>query len=105
MTLAGHPVLRDEDDLAHRAAALQGTVGGGGLRERVALDRGAEPSITDQTILAKQHVTARGRVSGIELDTISWSVWTFDEDGLITRIEIYLDRERDKALAAAARSE
>ena len=62
-------------------------------------------AITDRKILAKQHITARGTASGIELDTISWSVWTFDEDGLITRIEIYLDRERDKALAAAGRSE
>jgi ketosteroid isomerase-like protein len=56
---------------------------------------------TDRTILCKQHVTARGRASGIELDVISWSVWTFDEDGLITRIEIYLDHEEDKARKAA----
>jgi hypothetical protein len=32
-------------------------------------------------------------------------VWTFDEDGLITRIEIYLDREEDKARKAAGLSE
>jgi ketosteroid isomerase-like protein len=56
--------------------------------------------VRDRTILARQHVTARGTTSGIELDIISWSVWTFDEDGLITRIEIYLDREKDKALEA-----
>ena len=60
--------------------------------------------VTDRTILGKQHVTARGRASGIELDVISWSVWTFDEDGLITRIEIYLDHEEDKALEAAGLS-
>lgn len=57
--------------------------------------------VTERTILARQHVTAQGRASGIELDVISWSVWTFDEDGLITRIEIYLDHEEDKALEAA----
>ena len=57
--------------------------------------------VTDRTILARQHVTARGRASGIELDITSWSVWTFDEDGLITRIEIYLEHEEDKALEAA----
>jgi ketosteroid isomerase-like protein len=57
--------------------------------------------VRDRTILARQHVTARGTTSGIELDVISWSLWTFDEDGLITRIEIYLDREKDKALEAA----
>jgi ketosteroid isomerase-like protein len=61
--------------------------------------------VTDKTILARQHVTARGRASGIELDVISWSVWTFDEDGLITRIEIYLDHEEDKAREAAGLSE
>jgi ketosteroid isomerase-like protein len=58
----------------------------------------------DRRILARHHVSARGRASGIELDMISWSVWTFDEDGLVTRIEIYLDRERDQALEAAGLS-
>ena len=57
--------------------------------------------VTDRTILGKQRVTARGRASGIELDVIDWSVWSFDEDGLITRIEIYLPHEEDKALEAA----
>jgi ketosteroid isomerase-like protein len=57
--------------------------------------------VTDRTILARQHVTGKGRASGIDLDTTTWSVWTFDEDGLITRIEIYLPHEKDKALEAA----
>ena len=61
--------------------------------------------VADRRILTRQHVTARGAGSGIELDLISWSVWTFDEDGLITRIEIYLDHESDKAREAAGRSE
>ena len=60
--------------------------------------------VTDRTILARQYVRARGRASGIQLDVISWSVWTFDEDGLITRIEIYLDHEEEKALEAAGLS-
>ena len=59
---------------------------------------------TDRTILSKQHAAARGRASGIELDIISWCVWTFDEDGLITRIEIYLTHEEDKARKAAGLS-
>jgi ketosteroid isomerase-like protein len=41
--------------------------------------------VTDRTILGRQLVTARGSASGIELDVITWSVWSFDEDGLITR--------------------
>jgi ketosteroid isomerase-like protein len=57
--------------------------------------------VTDRTILGKQLITARGATSGIELDVLTWSVWTFDQDGLITRIEIYLDREEDKAREAA----
>lgn len=57
--------------------------------------------VTDRTILGRQLVTARGTASGIEMDVIGWSVWTFDEDGLITRIELYLDQEEDKAREAA----
>jgi ketosteroid isomerase-like protein len=59
---------------------------------------------TDETILGRQHITARGTTSGIELDVVSWSVWTFDEDGLITRIELYLDHEEDRAREAAGLS-
>ena len=43
---------------------------------------------------------SRGAASGIELDVVTWSVWSFDEDGLITRIEIYLEREEGRARAA-----
>ena len=57
--------------------------------------------VTDRTILGRQHLRARGAASGIELDVLTWSVWTFDEDGLITRIEIYLDHEEDRAREAA----
>jgi ketosteroid isomerase-like protein len=62
-------------------------------------------AVTDRKILGRQLVTARGAASGIELDVISWSVWTFDEDGLITRIELYLEHEEDKAREAAGLSE
>ncbi|HXF00963.1 MAG TPA: nuclear transport factor 2 family protein [Solirubrobacterales bacterium] len=72
-------------------------------------DQVADPletvAVTDRTILARQHVTGRGRASGMELDTTTWSVWTFDDDGLITRIEIYLPHEKEKALEAAGLSE
>jgi hypothetical protein len=51
------------------------------------LDQIAKPLetvvVTDRTILARQHVTGRGRASGIDLDTMTRSVWTFDEDGLM----------------------
>jgi ketosteroid isomerase-like protein len=60
--------------------------------------------VTDRTILAKHHARARGRASGIELDVISWSAWTFNDDGLVTRIEIYLNHEEDRAREAAGLS-
>ena len=59
----------------------------------------------DRTILARQHIRFRGAGSGIEMEGHSWSVWTFDEAGLITRVEIYLDHEEDKAREAAGLSE
>jgi ketosteroid isomerase-like protein len=59
----------------------------------------------DRTILGKQHIKFRGAGSGIEMEGHSWSVWTFDEAGLITRIQIYLDHEEDKAREAARLSE
>ena len=61
--------------------------------------------VTDRTILGRQLVTARGTASGIEMDVITWSVWSFDEDGLITRIELYLDHEESKAREAAGLQE
>jgi ketosteroid isomerase-like protein len=61
--------------------------------------------VTERTILGRQLVMARGAASGIELDVLTWSVWTFDEDGLITRIEIYRDHEEDRAREAAGLTE
>lgn len=58
-------------------------------------------AVTETTVLGRQHITATGRASGIELDVTSWSVWTFDPGGRITRIEIYLDHEEDEARTAA----
>jgi ketosteroid isomerase-like protein len=60
--------------------------------------------VRDRTILARQLIMARGAASGIELDVLTWSVWTFDDDGLITRIEIYREHEEDRALKAAGLS-
>ena len=61
--------------------------------------------VRERTILGRQLVMARGAASGIELDVLTWSVWSFDEDGLITRIEIYLDHEEDRAREAAGLAE
>jgi ketosteroid isomerase-like protein len=69
------------------------------LRDQVV--RPLEIVAADRMVLARQHVTARGAGSGIELDLRSWTVWTFDEAGLVTRVEIYLDHEEGKAREAA----
>jgi hypothetical protein len=52
-------------------------------------------------VLSRQHIKARGAGSGIELEIESFTVWSFDDDRLITRVEIYLPHEEAKARAAA----
>ena len=54
-----------------------------------------------QKVLVRQRVSARGASSGIELDPETWAVWTFDEAGLVTRVEVFLIQEEDEALKAA----
>ena len=51
-------------------------------------------------VLVHARSRARGAGSGIELDLRNWAVWTFDETGLATRVEAFLDHERDEALKA-----
>lgn len=56
-------------------------------------------------VLSRQHIKARGSGSGIELEIVSFTVWSFDDAGLVTRIEIYLPHEEDRARAAAGLSD
>ena len=56
-------------------------------------------------VLVHARSRARGAGSGIELDLTNWAVWTFDKEGLATRVEGFLDHETDKALEAAGLSE
>jgi ketosteroid isomerase-like protein len=51
-------------------------------------------------ILVRQHATARGAVSGIEVEIESWTLWTFDEDGRVTRMEFFLNHQEDEARRA-----
>jgi ketosteroid isomerase-like protein len=59
-----------------------------------------EVEIRGQRVLVHQHTTARGAGSGIEMGIDSWAVWTFDEEGRVTRIETYLDHEEAEARRA-----
>jgi hypothetical protein len=52
-------------------------------------------------VLSRQHIKARGAGSGIEIEIRSFTVFSFDEDGLIIRVEIFLPHEEAQARAAA----
>jgi ketosteroid isomerase-like protein len=52
-------------------------------------------------ILVHQRIRARGAGSGIEMDIEAWAVWTFGDDGLMTRVEAFLSHEEAAALKAA----
>jgi ketosteroid isomerase-like protein len=63
----------------------------------------SEPEVIEiarNRALIRQRTRARGAGSGIEMEIGSWAVWTFDEEGRVTRMESYLDHEEDEARRA-----
>jgi hypothetical protein len=52
-------------------------------------------------VLVRHHSKIRGAGSGIEADFVNWTVWTFNEAGVMTRLEIYLPNQEAEALEAA----
>ena len=58
--------------------------------------------ISGDRALVRQRTTAKGAGSGIELEVIAWTVWILDADGLVSRIESYVDRDEDRARASFA---
>jgi ketosteroid isomerase-like protein len=65
-----------------------------------------EPEVVEiagNRALIHQQTRARGAGSGIEMEIGSWSVWTIDEVGRVTRIENYLEHEEDEARRAFER--
>ena len=56
-------------------------------------------------VLVRARSKIRGAGSGIEAEFLFWAVWTFDETGVTTRVEIYLDHQKAEALEAAGLSE
>jgi ketosteroid isomerase-like protein len=62
-----------------------------------------ETEISGNRALIRQRTKARGAGSGIEMEIGSWSVWTFDDQGRVTRIENYLEHEEDEARSAFER--
>ncbi len=59
-----------------------------------------EIEVAGNRALIRQSTRARGAGSGIEMEGDSWAVWSFDDDGRVTRMETYLETEE----AAARRS-
>jgi ketosteroid isomerase-like protein len=56
-----------------------------------------EIEIAENRALIHQTTRARGAGSGIEMEVGSWAVWTFDDDGRVTRMETYLEHEEEAA--------
>jgi hypothetical protein len=54
--------------------------------------------------LVHQHGTMVGAGSGIELEIDSWSVWSFDDELRVTRIETFLPHEEEQAREAFGRN-
>jgi limonene-1,2-epoxide hydrolase len=52
-------------------------------------------------VLTRVRSVARGAGSGIDIEVFIWGVWTFDEDGLMTRAEYFLDHDEAAARQAA----
>jgi limonene-1,2-epoxide hydrolase len=61
--------------------------------------------VVGRKVLVRMRNHIKGAGSGIEFDFLLWGVWTYDDAGLQTRIEMYLDREEAEALEAAGLSE
>jgi ketosteroid isomerase-like protein len=59
-----------------------------------------EFEIAGNRALIHQRTKARGAGSGIEVEVESWAVWTFDDDGTVTRMENFLKHEEDEARRA-----
>ena len=51
-------------------------------------------------VLVHLRGTMRGAGSGIEMEIGAWTLWSFGDDGLITRVENFLDHEGDQARRA-----
>ena len=56
-----------------------------------------EIEISGNRAIFHQTTRARGAGSGIEFEAGTWAVWTFDDEGRVTRMEVYLEHDEDAA--------
>jgi ketosteroid isomerase-like protein len=100
-------------ELGHPDIVLVRPGGGGELRGTERLRAWMEPDAFESQVtevlgceihgeraLVHLRSRARGAVSGIELDIRLWTVYSFDDQGRFTRVEIYLEHEGDEARRA-----
>ena len=57
--------------------------------------------VAGNRVLVRLETRIRGAGSGIEADFYPWTVWTFDEAGLVIRLELFLPHQEADAIAAA----
>jgi ketosteroid isomerase-like protein len=95
-----------------RAGGMSSIKGVAALREWMKPDafeeQRAEPldfRVKGDKVLVREHVTGRGAGSGIEVDAVTWIVWTLDEHGLVKEAQGFLPHEEAEALEAAGLSE
>ncbi len=53
-------------------------------------------------VLAHVPTSVTGATSGLEMDVDAWAFFTFDDDDLITRIALFLDRDEARSAAGLA---
>jgi ketosteroid isomerase-like protein len=57
--------------------------------------------VNGDKVLVREHATARGAGSGIEVDVVGWFVWTLDDHGLVKKAQMFPPNEEAEALEAA----
>ena len=92
----------------HRPGGLAPVVGIDEFREWMKPDAFAEQrfepvsvEVGDGQLLIHLRMSALAAGSGIELEVDTWSVMTYDEDSLITRVDAFMFHEEAAARAAA----
>jgi ketosteroid isomerase-like protein len=56
--------------------------------------------VEENRVLTRQRTTARGAGSGIEMEIVSLTVWTFNEEGNVIRVEAFPAHEEEAARRA-----
>ena len=56
--------------------------------------------VAGERVLIRGRVSTRGAGSGIEMELEAWTLWTFNEDGKVVRIENFLSHEEEAAVSA-----